>query len=173
MRSVKRRCLLRRRYRWVWRRWRWWRRWQALTALEGTNQISILPNCAIHHPAFLLSHAQLQNQSTLAHQRFLLARTGTCSDTECILCGIVRARGSTLHIHKLSSTFAKGILRECEFVASAAQSKGELRELQLGGVRRRVWMRTESGKFYMRRCVLAFEGLSALDGNGGFQGVPL
>jgi hypothetical protein len=86
---------------------------------------------------------------------------------------MVRARGSTLHIHKLSSTLAKGTLREREFVARAAQSKGELRELQLGRVRRRVWVRAESGEFYVRRRILTFEGLTALDGYGGFQGVPL
>jgi hypothetical protein len=86
---------------------------------------------------------------------------------------MVCARGSTLHIHKLRSTLAKGILRDCEFVTSAAQSKGELRKLQLGGVRRRVRVRTESGEFYARRRALMFEGLSALDGHGGFQGVPL
>jgi hypothetical protein len=78
-----------------------------------------------------------------------------------------------LHIHKLSSTLANCILRECEFVARAAQSKGEFRELQLGGVRRSVRVRAESGEFYVRRRVLMFEGLSVLDSDGGFQGVPL
>jgi hypothetical protein len=139
-----------------------------LTALKGTHQISVLPNRAIHHPAFLLGHVQLQHQPTLAYQRFLLAPTGTRSNTECILCGMVRARRSTLHIHKLSSTLAKCILRECEFVARAAQCKGELRELQLGGVGRRVWVRAECGEFYVRRRVLMLEGLSALDGHGGY-----
>lgn len=76
-------------------------------------------------------------------------------------------------MHKLSSALAKCILREREFVARAAQSKCELRELQLGGARRGVWVCAESSEFYVRRRVLMFEGLSAFDSNASFQGVPL
>jgi len=62
-----------------------------LTALEGTNQISVLPYRAVQHPTFLLSHAQSQHQLTLAHQGFLFTGTGTRSDTERIFSRIVRA----------------------------------------------------------------------------------
>jgi len=78
----------------------------------------------------------------------------------------VRALGGTLDVDELGRARAEGVLREGEFVAGAAEGEGELGKLQFGAARGRVWVRTEDGELCVRCGVLAFEGLSALDGQG-------
>jgi len=50
-------------------------------------------------------------------------------------------------------------------------SKGELRELQLGGCGVESGCTRKATELYVRHRIVAFEGLSALDGHGGLQGM--
>jgi len=86
--------------------------------LEGTHQIDILPNRAIHHPAFLLGHTQPQHQRMLAH-RCLLTSAYVLSITKHAVPRILGTLGGTLDLDELGSARTEGILREGRFVTGA------------------------------------------------------
>src|SRR6266702_1476300 len=149
------------------------RRRQALTTLEASHEVRVFPHRAIHHLAFLLNHAQSQNQRSLARHNVLLACPRVCNERKSVLRRVMSARRGALYVCELRAACVEIVLCESELFIRTAQGEGEFGELQLGGVWRCIGVRTECGELCTCGGVLVLEHLSALDSHGGFERVPL